>query len=243
MAATAHATGSLAAPTRSGQTHRVIADVIPLFRLRIRTPRLELRLPHPDELPALGAAAAIGAHGPDERPFLAPPGGETPWTLLPPEERARSVVQWQLAALGQWRPEDWRLELAVFAAGEPIGVQSVHGEHFRITEQVMTGSWLRLDRRGGGLGTEMREAVLAFVFEHLGARWARTTAFEDNYASRRITEKLGYVPDGFEISARDDGNAHRTARYRLNREDWRSGRDVEVTGFEDCRSWFGLEER
>lgn len=229
----------------------MIADAIPLLRLRIRTPRLELRVPHPDELPALGEAAAAGAHAPHERPFLAPPGGETPWTLLPPGERARNIVQWQLAALGQWRPEDWRLELAVFADGEPIGVQSVHGEHFRITRQVATGSWLRVDRQGAGFGTEMRESVLAFVFDHLGAAWARTTAFEDNHASRRITEKLGYVPDGFEISAREDGRAHRTARYRMSRADWQSRREfkagttgtggIDVTGLAACLPWFGLE--
>ena len=49
----------------------------PLFDLRIRTPRLELRLPSDDDLLALMALARSGVHDPGETPFL------VPWDELP----------------------------------------------------------------------------------------------------------------------------------------------------------------
>ncbi|HET8663275.1 MAG TPA: helix-turn-helix domain-containing protein [Nocardioides sp.] len=63
----------------------MLADAWPTFALRIRTPRLTLRLPAEEELPALAQVAADGIHHPHERPFL------TPWTETTPEKRARSV--------------------------------------------------------------------------------------------------------------------------------------------------------
>ncbi|WP_205326961.1 GNAT family N-acetyltransferase [Glycomyces sp. YM15] len=221
----------------------MLADTIPLFRLLIRSTRLELRLPHPDELPAVAAAAASGIHRPDERPFLAGPG-ERSWALLPPQERAMSLIQWNLSALGAWKPTKWRLELAAFVDGEPIGVQAVHAEHYAITRQVTTGSWLRLDRHGQGLGTEMREAALALVFDHLDGAWARTFTYDHNVASNRVSEKLGYEPDGVDIVAKEDGKAHVVHRYRMSAAVWRSRArpDVKVDGVAPVRSWFGLDE-
>ncbi|WP_335989951.1 GNAT family N-acetyltransferase [Glycomyces sp. MUSA5-2] len=220
----------------------MLADLIPLFHLRIRTARLELRLPHPDELPALAAAAASGIHRPDERPFLAGPG-ETAWALLPPHERAMNLIQWNLSALGSWKPEQWRLELAVFLEGEPIGVQAVHAEHYAITRQVTTGSWLRLDRQGNGLGTQMREAALALVFDHLEGEWARTCTYDHNLASNRVSEKLGYRPDGLDVVAKEDGRAHTVRRHRMSKADWTAmpRGAVEVDGVADVRSWVGLD--
>lgn len=220
----------------------MLSDVIPLFRLRIRSARLELRLPHPDELPALAAAAASGIHRPDERPFLAGPG-ETSWALLPPDERAMSLIQFNLSALGRWKPTRWRLELAVFADGEPIGVQAVHAEHYAITRQVNTGSWLRLDHHGKGLGTEMREAALALVFDHLDGEWARTFTYDHNTASNRVSEKLGYRPDGLDIVAKEDGEAHVVRRYRMSKADWASAprAAVKVDAVAEVRTWVGLD--
>jgi RimJ/RimL family protein N-acetyltransferase len=220
----------------------MLADAVPLFSIRVRSARLELRLPHPDELPALASAAASGIHLPGERPFLGGPG-ETAWALLPPQERAMSLIQWNLAALGSWRPAKWRLELGVFLDGQPIGVQAVHAEHYAITRQVTTGSWLRLDHHGKGLGTEMREAVLALVFDHLDGAWARTCTYDHNKASNRVSEKLGYRPDGLDVVAKQDGQAHLVRRYRMSKSDWASmaRSTVHVEGVAEVSSWFGLE--
>lgn len=220
----------------------MLADAVPLLSIRVRSARLELRLPHPDELPALAAAAASGIHLPGERPFLAGPG-ETAWALLPPQERAMSLIQWNLSALGSWKPAKWRLELGVFHDGQPIGVQAVHAEHYAITRQVTTGSWLRLNHHGMGLGTEMREATLALVFDHLDGAWARTFTYDHNVASNRVSEKLGYQTDGLDVVAKQDGQAHLVRRFRMSKSDWTSmaRSPIHVEGVAEVRSWFGLE--
>lgn len=50
----------------------MLADHFPLIELRLTTPRLELRLPSPEELGALADLAAGGIHDPDVMPFLVP---------------------------------------------------------------------------------------------------------------------------------------------------------------------------
>jgi hypothetical protein len=61
----------------------MISDQWPLYGLRLRTPRLELRLPGLDELGALGAVAADRVHDPGVQPFLAA------WTDAEPAAQAR----------------------------------------------------------------------------------------------------------------------------------------------------------
>ncbi|MEV4813273.1 hypothetical protein [Micromonospora avicenniae] len=73
----------------------MLIDHWPLLGLRVRTDRLELRLPTDEELADLAELAVRGVHRPDERPFL------TPWTDLPPRELARRVVQWQWKTRGE----------------------------------------------------------------------------------------------------------------------------------------------
>ena len=83
----------------------------PLYGLRLRTPRLELRLPALEELDALAQLSAEGVHDPRSMPFA------VPWTDLPPAERARSVMQFHWRTLGNWTPQDWDLNLSVFLDG------------------------------------------------------------------------------------------------------------------------------
>lgn len=217
----------------------MLADAVPLYGLRIRSARLELRLAAPDELPGLGAAAAAGIHHPDERPYLARPGG-TSWVLLPPEERARAVVLQQLTAIGNWKPSDWLLPLGVFLDGQPIGVQNVYARHFNVTREVATSSWLTLSAHSQGYGTEMRAAVLSFAFATLGATTALTRSFEDNAAACAVSRKLGYTADGVEVDAREDGKAHRALRFRLSSAAWEVGTHppAAVSGFEAASDWF-----
>ena len=51
---------------------------------------------------------------------------------------------------------------------------------------------------GQGIGTHMRAASLHFAFAGLGATDAISGAFDDNISSLRVSEKLGYQPDGIE---------------------------------------------
>lgn len=76
----------------------MLIDHFPLVGLRLTTPRLELRLPSPEELAALADLAADGIHDPEASPFI------VPWTVGTAEEVARSVVQYYWRELGAWTP-------------------------------------------------------------------------------------------------------------------------------------------
>ena len=206
----------------------------PLYDLRLRTERLELRLPDEAEIAALCAVAAAGIHPPGEMPF------GVPWSIKPSPRFEREFSQWHWQQRASWTPEAWGLELGVFLDNRPIGVQSLLASQFSIFREVRTGSWLGQPHQGQGLGKEMRGAVLALAFRGLGAEVARTEAFLDNPASAGVSRALGYEPNGIGAIA-PEGVARPSQRFRLTREGWlgmaRPG--VAIEGLEGCREMFG----
>ncbi|MGW3182930.1 GNAT family N-acetyltransferase [Kitasatospora sp. NPDC001119] len=215
----------------------MLTDHWPLLGLRLRTPRLELRLPADDELAALADLAAQGVHEPDRMPFI------VPWTDLPSAQRARSVVQHHWLRRGNWSPDDWALNLAVFENGRVVGLQTVAARDFAVLRQASTGSWLGARHQRQGIGTEMRAAVLHLAFAGLGATEAVSGAFEDNPSSYAVSRKHGYEPDGVDRHlVRGRGVTER--RLRLTRERWQARRDVPVTldGLAPCLPLFGLPD-
>jgi RimJ/RimL family protein N-acetyltransferase len=207
----------------------------PLFGLRIRTERLELRPPTDADLADLAALAARGVHGPELMPFA------LPWTDEPPEQRALSTMQWNWRARATWKAEAWSLNLAVVTEGTVVGGQEVSGRDFAVLREVSTGSWLGLDHQGRGIGTEMRAAVLWFAFTGLGAEYARSEAFADNASSIGVSRKLGYRDDGFDRLVRR-GEPAVSQRFRLDRETWEKNSPAPATieGLEPCLPLFGL---
>lgn len=207
----------------------------PLYGIRIRTPRLELSLPGLGLLDDLAAVAADGVHDAAEMPFT------VPWTDAPPEERGRATFQHVLSTVAEWRPENWTLSLAVTREGRAVGRQDVVGTAFGVTKEAETGSWLGRAHQGQGIGTEMRAAVLHFVFDRLGADTVTSAAMTDNARSLAVSRKLGYVPDGVQVAA-VRGRARTLQRLRLDRAGWEAHRTVpvEVAGWtEECRALFG----
>jgi RimJ/RimL family protein N-acetyltransferase len=208
----------------------------PPFDLRIRTPRLELRLPTDDDLLALAALATGGVHDLAETPFL------VPWDELPSPAFERQFLLHWWRTRGSWSPERWVLGLAVLADGVPVGVQDIAADDFATRRTVHTGSWLGLAHQGRGYGTEMRAAVLWLAFEELGALVAESGYHDHNRASERVSEKLGYVANGERLVA-PRGTPLRTLLVRVTPETWR--RDlvpVSVAGMERCRGLFGERE-
>jgi RimJ/RimL family protein N-acetyltransferase len=206
----------------------------PLFQLRLRTPRLELRLPTLAELDELAQLSAEGIHDPSLMPFT------VPWSDLPPAERARSVMQFHWRQLAEWTPQAWNLQLVVFRGDEVVGLQDVGATDFAIMREVRSGSWLGRKHQGQGIGTEMRAAVLALAFEGLGAESAVTAAFTDNAASNAVSRKLGYQPNGLDRVRTRDSLGHQQ-RFVLDREGWKRRRTVpvEIHGLEPCLPFFG----
>src|SRR5687768_1979912 len=92
------------------------AKLEPLFGLRLRTERLELRLPTDDELVGLARLAEQGIHEPEEMPF------RVAWTDgIGSPTFFRDFAAFHRQAREEWRPEHWRLLLGVWAGTEAIG--------------------------------------------------------------------------------------------------------------------------
>lgn len=200
----------------------MLADHLPILRLRLRTDRLELRLiADYEELGALAEAAAAGVHDPDFMPFL------IPWTEGGPDAVRRSVALWYHRAIGRWEAEDWAVPFVVFHEGRPIGVQVLRGKQFAITREVSSGSWIGLAYQGRGLGKEMRAAVLHLAFAELDAEWAVSGSYEGNDSSAGVSRRLGYREDGIEHPV-VQGVRRTERRWRLGREDWEAHRKHEV---------------
>lgn len=212
-----------------------LEDVWPLFRLRLRTPRLELRVARDEDLGPLAEAALAGIHDAAVMPFL------MPWSDAQPGDLARGLAQhaWRLRA--GTSADDWTLLLAVLHEGVPIGVQDVRAHRFPGRRTIETGSWLTASSQGHGLGKEMRAAVLMWAFDHLGAEVAETSAFDWNAASLGVTRSLGYRENGVTRVETRPGVVSVDARYRIEpgwlvRPDW----TLEVEGAAEARRELGL---
>ena len=98
-------------------------------------------------------------------------------------------------------PESWSLHFLVRHGGAVIGLQGLSADRFGVLREVRTGSYLGRRHQGLGFGTEMRAAVLAFAFDRLGARSARSDYLAGNEASARVSLRLGYRHDGTSLLA------------------------------------------
>jgi RimJ/RimL family protein N-acetyltransferase len=211
-----------------------VNDLTPLFRLRLSTPRLELRLGQDEELLDLGRLAQRGVHPQDEMPF------SVPWTDGSGEPSfLDSFRAYHHAQLADWSREGWHLPFLVWYEGELVGTQSVLAKEFASRREISTGSWLGQAFQRRGLGTEMRAAVLELGFSHLGAVAATTAWLEGNDASRRVSEKLGYLPTGTRTES-PRGTPLVAHDVRLERGRWRSPIPLEVEGVEDVRPLLGI---
>lgn len=224
--------------TVTGTATADLADLWPPFGLLIETPRLRLRLPREDELPALARAARD----------IADPDGprlQMPWMYGDSPDMERRLLQRYWRALAHWKPATWHLPLAVFLGAEPIGMQDLWAEEFALRRSVGTGLWITRAWQGCGYGTEARAAVLDLAFGHLDAIEALTEHIEGNRASERVSRKLGYVPNGQHAVHRDDTGRVSEYQLRLDRSVWkgRARHDrIIVTGLGPCLPMLGLAD-
>jgi RimJ/RimL family protein N-acetyltransferase len=201
-----------------------------LLELRVRTPRLELRLPTDDEILELYRVAEAGIHPPDEMPFF------VPWTDTLNED---DFLAFHRDARERWSPHEWSCNFVTFLEGRAIGTQAIDGKNFAESRLVDTGSWVGEEFQRKGYGFEQRAAVLEFAFRGLGAQAATSGPLVDNVASQRISEKLGYRVTGTrEIAPRGEPVLHYD--YRLERDDWHCPIPVEIDGLEAALPLFGI---
>jgi RimJ/RimL family protein N-acetyltransferase len=206
----------------------------PLFDLCLQTPDLTLRpMTEADQ-------ATIADLLPDDVEL--DPAATTYATGDERTGRGIVVHQGYWKAYGTWRPEAWRLNFTVRAAGELLGAQELEGNDFPALRTVDTSSFLIATARGRGYGQQMRAAVLALAFGPMRAQAAITSAWHDNHASLGVSRALGYQPNGESLHARGN-SADVMLHMRLLRADWLASgaaEQVQISGFEACRSLFGL---
>ncbi|MEV0647840.1 GNAT family protein [Phytomonospora sp. NPDC050363] len=187
----------------------------------------------------LSDVAAEGVHDPGLMPF------GVPWTDGTPAERGRAVVKYHWFLLQKIEAASWTIPFAVFDAdGTVLGMQDLGARDFALTGQVGTGSWLGTRFHGGGLGTEMRAAVLHLAFEGLGAQVAVSSAHVDNPASLAVSRKLGYRENGTERVV-PRGELNTLQRLIVDRESWERHRTVpvEIHGLDDeVRRMLGIPD-
>ena len=212
-----------------------LATIWPPCGLTISTPRLELRLPVGEEIVALARVAARGIQSPRE------PHYQADWLYEGSPRVERSLLQRVYGDISGWHPADWSLGLTALLDGQPIGMQHIFAKHFAETRGFGSGVWLGMAFQGQGFGTELGRAVLKLGFDGLGGREAYIGAWADNRASRRMMEKLGYLPNGQYWQLRG-GVGAQDWRMRLPRERWHSDEhaDITIDGLAPCLELFGL---
>jgi RimJ/RimL family protein N-acetyltransferase len=214
----------------SGTRNGSRLNLAPLWAIRLRTPRLELRLPTDDELEELFDVAAAGIHPPEEMPFA------VAWT---DDLRSESFLEFHRTRWREWSAENWVCNFVTFLDGRVIGTQGIEARDFARERTVETGSWLGARHQGEGYGTEQRAAVLEFAFRGLRANAATTGALFPNIASQRVSEKLGYrVVGTSELAPR--GEPVRHYDYRIERAEWRCPISVEIEGLGLALALFGV---
>lgn len=213
-----------------------IAEIFPVLGLRVTAGPIELRGITDDDLVTLAALAAGGIHPPDRMPFT------FPWTDAEPAHFALRFAQYHWRTRADFGPDAWVLNLGVWHDGLLVGVQGFNTTKYLVTRSGETGSWLGREHQGRGIGTSMRQAMCAFVFDHLDAEQITSGAFTDNPASLAVSRKVGYRENGLVRRERRPGEAATTVELLLRPEELvRGEHQVQVSGLDAVRRTIGLD--
>lgn len=211
-----------------------MTTAFPPFGVRVEAGPLVLRPITDEVLPALIDLVLTGVHDPREMPFY------VPWTDAAPEDLSRQFAQFHWGMRSRWSRESWTLSFAVEYDGVIVGAQDFATSDYLVTRTGETGSWLGLEHQGRGIGTRMRQAICALVFDHLDANEIESGAFVDNASSLAVSRKVGYRPNGTKRYERR-GELAIGQRLLLTPEDFVRGEPIVVTGVEELRRFIGLD--
>ncbi len=213
-----------------------IADLFAPLGVRIVAGPLELRGITDPDLVELAALAERGVHPPDRMPFF------FPWTDAPAGALARNTAQYHWRTRAEFSPAKWDLNLGVWRDGVLLGTQGVNTHDFLTTRTGETGSWLGQAHQGQGVGTAMRQAMCAFLFDWLDFAEITSGAFTDNPASLAVSRKVGYQENGRARMERRPGELAVNVGLVLSPDDFVRGKhDLVVEGVEPLRRLIGLD--
>lgn len=170
-----------------------LAHLYAPFGVRISAGDITLRLFRDADLPAYAdlISAPLFADEKADHVF--------DWWTKDPALRLRNSQQFLWTARAGIAPDSWTLTMGVFDGTRLIGSQDVSARDFAKLHVVRSGSYLRLDAQGRGIGTLMRQMMLIFAFDHLGAVRAESGAIVGNHRSLAVSRHCGYHLDGTEV--------------------------------------------
>ena len=220
--------GDSPAPTRT------LEEIWPPYGLVVESGDLRMTALREADVPEVLDVVAGGIHDPSWTPFL------FPWTDAPAEEMPANYLRFYASTLTRTVDGGVSLELVVRRNGQVIGMQGMNGPDVVGTRRLETGSWLGLPFQGQGLGTRMRRMMCALAFDGLGLDAVTSSAWEDNAASRRVSEKVGYRETG-RGEAERRGVPTGEMYFELRPEELvRGDEPVRITGAEELRLFLGL---
>lgn len=207
----------------------------PPFALRVRCGPLEMRAVRDEDISSLVDLVLAGLHEPDRMPFM------MPWTDAPAEQLPGNTAAYYWRTRASFSPADWVLDLVVRLDGQVVGVQGFHAADYLVVRTGETGSWLGRRFQGRGIGTAMRQAMCALLFDHLDAQEITSAAFTDNPASLAVSRKVGYVDNGTVRVQRRPGELAYSRRLSLIPDRFvRPADPVHVEGTGALREAIGL---
>lgn len=215
----------------------IIDRIWPPYALRLQCEEMELTPVRDSDLPELAEIARNGVRRDGVQAF------PVDWDTGSPEQIARSLAQYHWATRANLTVEKWTLEFTVRIGGRAVGIQGVSSDQYPLMRTVSTGSWLAPEEQSRGFGTRMRSMVIDSFARHFGAHRFDTGYIDGNAASRRVSEKLGYCPNGHRRLISQDGSVRTEHRMVLFAADYEhTDHEVIVTGAEPVRRFLGLEQ-
>lgn len=112
------------------------------------------------------------------------------------------------------------LVCGIFVDDELVGMCS-YNEIDKTDRSVEIGYWLSEDAQGKGIITRSTNFFIEYAFEHLGIEKVQIPVAEENFKSRAICERLGFVSEGVKIDAEDlYGTFVNHVCYAMTKDRW-----------------------
>lgn len=170
-----------------------LARLYPPLGLRVTAGDLTLRMFRDSDLTAYAELISSRLFADEDAPHV------FAWWDRDPAVRQLDSLQFLWSGRAGIKPDAWQLQFGVFEGDRLVGSQDVGAKDFGKLRVVSSGSYLRLDAQGRGVGTLMRQMVLVLAFDHLGAVRAESSAILGNEASLAVSRHCGYELDGLQV--------------------------------------------